>query len=238
MPSLWPTQPHLASDAPRRQAFDVGQTSRYLSQMAEDPGLALVTRCRALEPAALITLYGELANEDPHATVIPALALREKAREGTLDEDMVPLLVALLVDAPNLSTYTHLAKALAAFGRAAEMSSPYLVDRLRMLQITNDRRFWVLDSVLHALSYTGGEAARTFVDELVSEQPARVLRSKSVYAGELDDASRVQIFDETLAAVRARLDDGADLRWREKATTRETVVKEDAPKRTAPWMTR
>ena len=206
--------------------------------MAEDPGLALVTRCRALEPPALIALYGELASEDPHATVIPALALREKAREGALDEDFVPLLVALLVDAPNLATFTHLAKALAAFGREAQMASPYLVEKLRGLQITTDRRFWVMDSVLHALSYTGGEAAKAFVDELASEQPPRVMRSKSVYAGELDDEARMKGFEETMSSVRERLEDESGAKWNEKVTTRESVVKKEAPKRTAPWMTR
>lgn len=205
--------------------------------MAEDPGLALVARCTALPPNDLIALYGELLSEDPHATTIPALALRDVARKGGLDDDMVPLLVALLVDAPNLATFTHLAKALAAFGRDAEMASPYLVDKLRSLQVTNDRRFWVLDSGLHALSYTGGDAAKAFVDEIESEDPSRVLRSKSVYQGDLDDEARAALHTETLAAVRARLDEKRPA-WREKATTRESVVKSDAPKRTAPWMTR
>lgn len=208
------------------------------TEQAEVP--ALVERCRQMDNRQLLGLYAEFLGheEEIHLTSLPALALRERARAGEVEDELVPLLTICLVDAPNLSTFTHLVKALAAFGRKAEMAGPYVVDRLRSLHVTNERRLWVFDSALHALGYLGGEAARTFVAELEGESPSRVLASRSVYQGEPSDEERQRMFEATLTRVRTLLAEEDPGGWTNKRTERVKRVGKQKPSRMAPWMIR
>jgi hypothetical protein len=205
--------------------------------MASESG-SILDRCRALDVNAVLALYADMLAEENHDASLPALVLRDKARAGEVDEEIIPLLVVALVDAPNLATFTHLAKALAAFGRKAQSGALYVVDRLQQIAVTNDRRFWVFDSGLWTLGYLGGEHARLFLEELAAEKNPRVLHSKSVYRGDLDDKARAAIFKRTVEEALAMIakDDAGE--WRDKKTEMGTTESKAEPSRIAPWMIR
>jgi hypothetical protein len=208
--------------------------------MSDDPVAALVDKCRKLDAEENLAVYAHLLGDEElkHEAAIPARALRDKARAGDLDAPYVPLLTIALVDAPNYTAFIHLAKALAAFGRQAEKAASYVVERLEAVQVTNDRRFWVLDSGLWVLGYLGGDVARSFVAALKAEKPSRVMRSRSVYEGALKDEQREEMFARTLDEVLALIDGDDPGTWRDKKTELGVAVQEDAPKKLSPWMTR
>ncbi len=206
------------------------------AETAED---ALLASCREAEPLVNLSLYAECLGSFPHDATLPALALRDQARAGLIGDELIPLLAIATVDAPNLAAFLHLAKALAAFGSRARSASPILVERLDGIQVTTDRRFWALDGGLWALAHTGGDVATRFLDKLAGEKPSRVMRSKSVYRGDLTDDERERIHHETLSRCRAQAaQDSAG--WTTKLTTLEPHIDDDTTKSTAlkPWMTR
>jgi hypothetical protein len=200
----------------------------------------LFARCRGLGVDDNLALYAELLGDDEvrHEASLPALALRDKARAGEVDRQYIPLLVVALVDAPNLAAFTHLAKALATFGRAAHMAAPYLIERLEGVAVTNDRRFWVLDAGLWSLGYVGGEGTKAWIERLAGERPSRVLRSKSVYQGEIREEQREEMHRRTLEGVLALLDREDPGGWLDKKTSLKAAATGAKPTRMAPWMTR
>jgi len=205
-----------------------------------DTDAALISKLAGLSGEAVLAVYADLLGDEElqHGATLPAQVLRDKARAGELDANFVPMMTIALVDAPNLAAFIHLAKGLAAFGRAAQNASPYIIERLEQVQVTTDRRFWVLDSGLWVLGYLGGATARTFVAGLKTEEPARVMRSKSVYEGELKHSARAARFVETLDKVLALIDGDDPGGWREKRTDLGAVANQAAPQKLSPWMTR
>ncbi|MFH1810331.1 MAG: HEAT repeat domain-containing protein [Pseudomonadota bacterium] len=197
----------------------------------------LHSQCMALSWRDLLWLFGDLLQDAPEHTIIPALALREKARAGELPEEVIPLLVACLIDSEAPGTIDHLAKALAAFGRQAQIATPYLIDKLRTLHVTDDESFWTLDGCLHALGYLGGEGATSFLEELANLQPCPVTRAGAVYQGEIPEQDRRLLFEETLQRVREFVADDTLEGWRSKRTQRQGQDVETRPK-LSPWMTR
>jgi hypothetical protein len=207
--------------------------------MADDVDEAgLLAQCVAADPRVNLQLYADFLGTSPHDATLPALALRDQARLGLVHDELIPVLTVALVDAPNLSAFLHLAKALAAFGEKARGASSFVAQRLEGLQVMNDRRFWILDGALWVFGAVGGDVARTAVDAIAAEDPPRVLRSKSVYQGELSDSERQEIFDDTIAGVRAQLDAGIHPGWRAKATTMTVATSAPTKARMAPWMIR
>jgi hypothetical protein len=197
----------------------------------------LHSQCMALSWRDLLWLYGDLARDTPEHAIVPALALREKARAGELPDEVIPLLVACLIDTDAHGTVAHLAKALAAFGRRAQIASPYLVDKVRVLHVTDDESFWSLDGCLHALGYLGGAGVSELLDELTTRQPCPVTRAGAVYQGQIPETDRRQLFDETLQRVRELLADDTLEGWRGKRTQRQG--QDAAPRaKLSPWMTR
>jgi hypothetical protein len=202
---------------------------------SEDAALA---RCLDADPLVNLSLYADLLDSSPFEASLPALALRDQARAGLVGEDLIPILAVAAVDAPTLATFIHLAKALAAFGARARSTAPLVIERLDAIQVTNDRRFWALDSGLWVLAHLGGDAARAWIKSLQAEAVPRALRSKSVYRGGIPDDERAMIFAETLAATWAAsaVDSPG---WTQKSTSLVLATDDDkAAPRVAPWMTR
>ena len=206
--------------------------------MGDDTEAGLLRRCVEADPLVNLTLYADFLGTTPDDATLPALALREQARAGRIDPELIPVLAVALVDAPNLAAFSHLAKALAAFGARARMAARLVIDRLRPLQVTTDGDFWALDGGLWVLGHLGGVDARAFVVDLKKERPARVQRSKSVYQGAFDDAERQEVFDASVLGVLALIDAGDAPGWRHKATNLSLVGDAAPAKRLAPWMTR
>lgn len=214
---------------------------RYHEVMADDDvdEAGLLAQCVAADPRVNLQLYADFLGSSPHDATLPALALREQARAGLIDDELIPVLAVAITDAPNLSAYLHLAKALAAFGDRAQSAVGLVAERLEGLQVVNDRRFWTLDGALWVLGALGGPVAKGVVAAIAAEDPPRVQRSKSVYRGALSEAERQEIFDDTVAGVLAMIDAGVHPGWTKKATTMSAAAPADETKgRMAPWMIR
>ena len=211
----------------------------FLSPLTDGPVAKrdLISRCKELDWRELLWLYRDLGKDDDELTAVPAHALREKARAGELPDEVMPILIACLVDARSGSTICHLAKALAAFGRDAGAGAPYLAEKINDLHVTDDVSFWNLDGCLHALAHLGGETVAPLLDELETRQPSPVTRAGSVYQGQITEEDRRLIFSDTLERVRAMASDPALEPWRDKRTDRAAEVQE-ARGKMAPWMTR
>lgn len=198
---------------------------------------ALLDRCLALEWRPLLALYAELQADSPEHTTIPARALRQKARAGELPEEVIPLLTACLVDAEPPGAIADLAKALAAFGRRAELAVPFLMDKMRYLQILDDESFWAFDGCLHAMGFIGEPQNETLLDELAGIRPAPMSKKPPVYTGEIPVTDRELLFAETLERVRALLADETSDGWKIKRTDR--TAKRVKPKgKQGFWMVR
>jgi len=191
----------------------------------------------ALDWRELVHVYVELGKESTTDTFLPAWALREKARQGELPEEAIPLIVACLALAADHVTITHLAKALAVFGRRAGLASSLIIEKLRGMHVDDDTSFWSLDGCLHALGHLGGEVVGEFLDELAARSPNPVTRAGSVYQGEIPAADREKLFSETLTRVRGLLAQPEIEGWRSKRTKRQPK-RVDARKKMSPWMTR
>ena len=185
----------------------------------------------------LLWLYRDLGKDDAELTAVPAHALREKARAGDLPDEVIPVLIACLVDAQSGSTICHLAKALAAYGRGASAGTRYLVDKVSDLHITDDVSFWNFDGCLHALGHLGGDEVAPLLDELERREPSPAIRAGSVYQGQISEQDRRLMFTETLQRVRVMASDPELEPWRDKRTDRAAEVQE-ARGKMAPWMTR
>ncbi|MBI1949037.1 MAG: hypothetical protein HYS27_25335 [Deltaproteobacteria bacterium] len=182
-------------------------------------------------PEEVFRLYLSLLQQDRDRAQVAALALRDQARAGLIEARMVPLLDACLYEAPDGPSVVHLGKALAAFGRKAASAAPTLADRIRELHVTNDTEYWILDGALWSLAYLGGDAARRLLDELADEQPARAVRSQSVYQGTMTREARAKRFTDTLIGC-GKLVGGPDPgAWREKKTTLKPQKRAPEPAR-------
>lgn len=184
-----------------------------------DPLDALIAELAAQPAEDVFRLYMSLVQQDRDRAQVAALALREQARAGRIELRLVPLLDACLFEAPDGPSVVHLAKALAAFGRAAASAAPTLADRIRELHVTNDSDYWILDGAVWSLAYLGGDTARTLLDELEAEKPSRAARSQSVYQGRMTREAREQRLAQTLSGARALVDGADPGPWREKKTT-------------------
>lgn len=199
-------------------------------------GQDLHARLLSLPFEALLALYAETQQSQPDATGTLARALRDQARAGKVSTDAIPVLVYLLVDAPNAEALSQLAKALASFGRQAALAEPHLVERLRTFTVISDPTFWAFDGALHALGYLGGDLTHGLLDELAARSPSPVLRARGTYRGTMAESDRQARFEVSLADVRTRLD-GPEVRWADKQT-QLAAVEEQPAGRMAPWMTR
>jgi hypothetical protein len=205
---------------------------------------ALVQEVAQLSPERAFRTYADLLVQSPGQAQLAALALREKARNGELPDECIPVLDACLKDAPDATCVVHFAKALAAFGRQAQSAAPTLADKIRELHVTDDVGYWILDGALFALGFLGGPHARALLVDLANEQPNRAVRSDSVYDGDLARADRDKRFHECLERVHALIDQKDPGVWREKKTA--LVQQEPAsPDKQAPrgpskksWMVR
>lgn len=202
-----------------------------------DPLDDLVAKVKALPQEDAIRLYLKLAKEDKQQAHVAALALRDKARAGELEEKVIPILEQCLGGAPDDRCLSHLAKALAAFGRKARGASPILADRLRELRITDDPTFWIFDGCLWSLGYLGGEAATKLLRELSAEIPNRALRAGNVYQGKMTKDQRQAQWDKTISGVTELLSKPDPGVWREKKTTLKGTRNKAATKN-KPWTVR
>ncbi len=173
--------------------------------------------CAALPWRALLALYADLATDSPDHATWAAIALRNKARLGELPESVIPILALCLRDAAAPGAVVNLAKALAAFGREASIASPFLIERIRQLHVTDDELFWVLDGCLYALGFIGGKDAPAFLEELGRLPVSPAIRAGRVYQGELTVEDRTEMFKRALEKVGRMLasDPGC---WRGRAT--------------------
>lgn len=178
--------------------------------------------------------YAELAEGPPEGAVLPALALREKARAGELPEEAIVLLTVCMVDAPHHEALRHLAKGLAAFGRQAQIAERPLIQRLQGLTVRDDESFWTFDSCLHALGFLGSKEALALVTELSKVSPSPVQLTKAGYEGERSSEERKAIFDATLKSVRASLEAEKPASWRKKATDKKATSRA-VEKKTVEW---
>jgi hypothetical protein len=197
----------------------------------------LVDAVKGLSPDDAFRMYLKLAAETPDKAQIAALALRDKARAGEISEALIPLLAQCMVEAPDDNCLVHFAKALAAFGRKAEVAGEALVHRTGNVRVVDDTSYWILDGCIWALGYMGGAHATAFIDRLEAEKPSRAIRSASVYQGEMTVEDRGKRWAETLVGVRALIAQDDPGVWREKKTT----LKPKSPKPTAskkPWTVR
>lgn len=199
--------------------------------MTEDE---ILQRCMELEWRALIRLYGEIQQDQPELVTIPALALREKARSDELPLEVVPILIACMLDAEPTTAVAHLAKALAAFGRAAVLAAPHIADLVKHMPVTNDAIFWTYDGCLHALGYVGDESYIDLINHLASRHPPPVC-PKGVYDGAIPDDDRKMLFTETLDRVRELLQRKDGEGWKAKRTKR-AATKVAGSAKTPYWM--
>jgi hypothetical protein len=199
----------------------------------------LHARLVALPPDTLLYLYGDMLPQDPHGAASVARALKDRARDGAFDDDKetaIALLVFCLCDAPSPATAFHLAKALAAFGREAQVGAPYVVDHVLTCHVVDDESFWIFDGLLYTLGFLGGPAAKAMVDAVGKDDPPRCAKKTAIYTGSLTLEVRRAHHAETLENVRAMLntDPGP---WRGKRSRLERK----APAQKAPqghWLAR
>lgn len=199
----------------------------------------LLDKCVALPPGALIELYGDFTAESPEWAVIPASAIRIQAREGQINEAFLPLLGLCLSHAPDPCAAVHLAKALAAYGRAGQLGAPEIIRRARDIHVTDDAWFWILDSFIWTLGYVGGEEAAAYVEALRAEKTPKVHASDSVYDGNLSAEERGEHHARTLTEVGALIAKDDAGKWTRRMTDLVIVDdKAEEPKPLSPWMTR
>lgn len=194
-----------------------------------DPLASMIAELKALPVEDVFRLYLSLLQQDRDRAQVAALALREHARGGSMEPRFIPLLDACTYEAPDGASVVHLGKALAAFGREAASAATTLADRVRELHVTSDSDYWILDGALWAVGYLGGAAARTLLDELEAERPARVVRSQSVYQGRMTPDARARRWAETLSGVRKLIDGPDPGVWRDKKTTLKPLKDAPAP---------
>jgi hypothetical protein len=204
--------------------------------MADDGVDGLIAEITALSQEEALRLYMKLSIELPEKAEIAALGVRDKARAGQIDAAMIPLLAQCLADAPNDVCVVHLAKALAAFGRKAQIASGALVEKTAEIRVTDDASYWMLDSAVWALAYLGGPEALAFVDKMKREKPSRALKSRSVYQGDMNDADREKRFQETLDGARALISGPDPGTWREKKTSLKPKKGKGSKAPKKPWM--
>jgi hypothetical protein len=177
----------------------------------------LLESIRGLSPEEAFRLYLDRTHSPEGGTAHVALGLRDKARAGELDgfEGAIPMLEAFLADAPDAETALHLAKALAAFGRAAQSAVPALLEQLAEMRVVDDVTYWAFDGCVWALGYLGGDMARACLDEIAAESPSRAAASRSVYEGALGDEERETKLRAAILGALALCDDPGDPRWRQ-----------------------
>lgn len=187
--------------------------------MLSDSVRKAVDEILTLPVADVFQLYLNLSEDAPQKAQYPALALRDLARTGQLDEEHVPLLVACLTCATDRASVLHLAKALAAFGRRAQDGVEPLLSHLDALEIDDDAAFWIFDAGLWALGYLGGEAAQDYVASLQMAHRSRVATDDLMYKGQMTLDERERRFDQTLSGVEALLEQEDPGVWRDKKTS-------------------
>ncbi len=233
-----------AEAAAKPTTSETNTGSAQAAGKSEGQGEDLLERCINADFKVNLYVIKELLNDAPEKVALPALALRQQAREGKLPDDLIPVLAHLAGGAPTDAAFVHFTKALAAFGRSAAPATPHVIFRLQNTFVTNDQSFWVLDSAIYALGYMGGDEAKAFITELQGEDPSRVLKSKSVYKGTLSDDQRAAIHERTLTKVAEMLGKDDAGKWDRKMTSLKRKKPEPKKKNEPaggglkPWMTR
>ena len=197
----------------------------------------LLAQCESLDWQSLLRVFAQFMRDVPEQLDLPAKAIRNKARAGELPEDVIPLLTTSLMTTKNTTVIVELAKALAAFGRKAQVAAPILADKLRAMVVSDDADFWAFDGSLYAIAYLGGEHADTYLKELEEEQERMppVLRSEDLYQGTIPFEDREGLFYDTLERVRGILESEDPGVWRQRRTDLETT--QAAPSKALPaWL--
>jgi hypothetical protein len=132
----------------------------------------------------------------------------------------------------------HLAKALAAFGRAGGAGAGVLGAKIKELTVTDDTEYWILDGCVWAVGYLGGLDAAKVITDLEMETPSRAVRSQSVYQGSLSKEQRAEKYAAALAGARALIEGPDPGGWREKRTTLTQQKKKSPPAKKTPWNVR
>jgi len=194
-----------------------------------------LSECLSLDWRALFQLFANLLREDTKQLDLPARALREKARAGEMPEEAIPTLSACLMAAEDHQVIADLAKALAAFGRAANVAAPVLQEKIQEMMILDDVSFWAFDGCMHAMGYIGSSEQKEFIDDIFEKVP--VIKSGDLYRGQISQRDRGDLFCESIERVRelmAAEDPGV---WRKKRTS-WTASQGEEKKKLSAWMIR
>ena len=187
--------------------------------------------------AANLNVLVKYNENTPQDAWIPASAIRILARRGDVPDEAIDALIAVFDATQEMAAQVHLMKALAAFGRKASDAEISILSFIAELHITNDEVFWAFDSALHVLSYVGEELTRSFLEILDEEAPSRVLRSDSVYVGELSANERADWYTKSLATVFEKIESTDPGTWTKKMTSHQ-IPEGEAVSKISPWMTR
>jgi hypothetical protein len=183
---------------------------------ASDP---CVVRLRDLPVEETLWVFVNLVERDPERADVAALALREQGRAGRLLPEHVGALTSALAVAPNPLCIGHLAKAVAALGRAAAEAAPILVDHVASMRVTDDVEYWSFDGCIWALGYLGGPAVAPCLAKLEAEKPSRAVRSQSIYRGVMPKEARQKQFLSAIEGARALLAQADPGTWRTRKIT-------------------
>jgi len=168
----------------------------------------------------LFALYLELAGHDPKAASFMATAIMHKARHDSRPDEVLPTLMMFTAQAHDVTALTFLAKALAAYGRAAHEATSLVLKRLRSLPVTDDASFWAVDSLWHVVGFigVGPEPLAAVEAALLANPKQRVAAIGQLYDGTLSESARVQMYWATLTRVREFLTTPALEPWRATRT--------------------
>ena len=188
---------------------------------AQDPAVVLL---RELPVEETIVVYVELAEDTPEKADVAALALREQGRLGRLTAEHVELLAGCIEMAPNSLCTGHLAKAVAALGRRATAAAETLIARMESMVVTDDVEYWSFDGCVWALGYLGGPEVGPYLSTLEHEDPSRVIRSRSIYAGAMSTEDRERRFVLAIEGARNLLASPDPGEWRRSFLTVERAT--------------
>lgn len=195
---------------------------------------SFVEKCDQLDWQGVCHLYAKLVKEAPKHLDIPARALRNKARAGALPVEAIPAVMACITATEDPVVIGDLAKTCAALGRQAGMASTVLLQKMNDFIINDDAEFWAYDGCLHALGHLGGdlEEIEAYLKAVEEEPP--ILRTGSLYRGEMEAGVRAQLFVDTLKRIREMLSQEDLPGW--TGPRSELSTEQEPTKKLSPWM--
>lgn len=158
-----------------------------------------------------------LAEESPFLS-IPLRKLRDKARQGEVPTEALPVMVTCLMGTDDPQAIAELAKGLAAFGRAANIGAAVLAIKLEHMTVLDDADFWAFDGALNALGYIAVTPSdvEPILRKLCERLP--IIKAGVLYQGTLEKEEREQHFLMTIARIQDMLAAQESSVWREKKT--------------------